>query len=318
MASAAKGAKAEKPLKPGDKEVKVGKVTLKLTNQQKIYWPDEKITKGELVNYYEEIAPIMLPYLKDRPQSLNRFPDGIKGFSFYQKDFDLKTTPAWLRTESIYSSSNDANIDYLICNDKATLMYMANLGCIEINPWNSRLKNLDNPDWFVIDLDPEDIDFKEVVKVAIATKKVCDKLEIECFAKTSGSTGIHIYVPLGAKYPYPIAKDFAHVVAREIHKLVPETTSLERQPKNRQKKVYLDYLQNSKGQTLAAPYSARPKPGATVSTPLDWSEVNAKLHPSQFTIKNIFKRLDKKGDLWAPVLGKGTDIKKALKRLEEK
>jgi bifunctional non-homologous end joining protein LigD len=302
---------------PVNLDIKVGKVTLKLTNQQKVYWPDEKITKGDLVNYYAQIADVMLPYLKDRPQSLNRFPDGIKGFSFYQKDFDTKTIPAWLHTKKLYSTSNKANIDYLICNDKATLMYMANLGCIEINPWNSRLKKQDNPDWLVIDLDPEDIAFTEVVKAAQATKKVCDKLGIDCYCKTSGATGLHIYIPLGAKYEYQIARHFAHLIAQHVHELLPDTTSLERSPKNRQKKVYLDYLQNSKGQTLAAPYSVRPKPGVTVSTPLDWAEVNAKLSPSQFTIKNIFKRLEKKGDLWKPVLGKGADIKKALAKLEE-
>lgn len=303
--------------KPGDFELKVGKVTLKLTNQQKVYWPDEGYTKGDLVNYYAEVADWILPYLKDRPQSLNRFPNGIKGPSFYQKDMDTKVIPAWLRTEPVFSESNDENLDYLICNDKATLMYMANLGCIEINPWNSRLKSLEKPDWMVIDLDPEDIDFKEVVKAALATKKVCDKLEIDCYCKTSGATGLHIYIPLGAKYEYAIVRSFGQLLATQIHELLPDTTSMVRQPKNRQKKVYLDYLQNSKGQTLAAPYSVRPKPGATVSTPLEWSEVNAKLHPSQFTIKNIFKRLDKKGDLWKPVLGKGVDIKSVLKKLEE-
>lgn len=298
-------------------DLKVGKVTLKLTNQQKLYWPDEKYTKGDLVNYYNDIADWILPYLKNRPQSLHRFPDGIKGFSFYQKDFDTKVIPAWLRTEEIYSESNKENIDYLICNDKATLLYMANLGCIEMHPWNSRLKKLDNPDWLVIDLDPEDIAFTEVVKAALATKQVCDKLEIPCYCKTSGATGIHIYIPLGAKYEYEVARHFAQLIARQVHELLPDTTSMERQPKNRQKKIYLDYLQNSKGQTLAAPYSLRPKPGATVSTPLEWAEVNAKLSPSRFTIKNIIKRLEKKGDLWAPVLGKGVDIRKALKKLEE-
>ena len=296
--------------------MKVGKVELKLTNQQKIYWPAEKITKGDLVSYYKDISAFILPYLKDRPQSLNRFPNGIKGASFYQKDINRDIVPAWLKTENIYSESNKANIDYLICNDQATLIYMANLGCIEINPWNSRITNITNPDWLVVDLDPEDISFKEVVKAALETKKVCDSMEIDCYCKTSGATGLHIYVPLAAKYDYEIARNFANLIAKKVNAALPDTTSLLRVPQKRKKKVYLDFLQNSKGQTLAAAYSVRPKPGATVSTPLEWKEVNDKLDPTLFTIKTIFKRLDKKGDLWKSVLGKGADIKKVLGKMQ--
>ncbi|MBS1594472.1 MAG: DNA ligase D [Bacteroidetes bacterium] len=297
-------------------EVKVGRAVLKLTNAQKLYWPDEGITKGEMVQYYSDIAPFILPYLKDRPQSLHRFPNGIHGPSFYQKDQDTAQIPSWLRSEKVYSESNKEEIDYLICNDRETLMYMANLGCIEIHPWNSRIGHLDNPDWLVIDLDPDDNKFTEVVEVAKATKKVFDQLGMDCYAKTSGATGIHIFAPLDARYEYDVARNFAQLVARQVHTLVPDTTSLERQPKNRKGKIYIDYLQNSKGQTLAAPYSLRPRPGATVSTPLDWSEVNNKLDPRTFTMKNILKRLDKKGDLWQGVLSKGNDLKKALKILE--
>jgi bifunctional non-homologous end joining protein LigD len=299
-------------------DLKVGKTILKLTNQDKIYWPDEKITKGELVNYYAEISLVILPYLKDRPQSLHRFPNGITAPGFYQKDLDTKTTPSWLKTKKIFSESTNKNIDYLICNDKATLLYMANLGCIEIHPWNSRVNKIDYPDWLIIDLDPEEIGFNAVVKTALATKKVCDKFEFECYCKTSGATGLHIYIPLGAKYTYEVTRNMAHLIAQRVNALVPEITSLERKPQKRKKKVYPDYLQNSRGQTLAAPYSIRPRPGATVSTPLEWSEVNARLNPSAFTIKTILKRLEKKGDLWQPVLGKGVDIRKALTRNEEK
>jgi bifunctional non-homologous end joining protein LigD len=297
-------------------EVKVGKVILKLTNPQKLYWPDDKITKGDLVNYYSEIAPTILPYLKDRPQSMHRFPNGINGPSFYQKDLDIETVPTWLHTEKVYSDSNQAEIDYLICNDRETLMYMANLGCIEIHPWNSKYTSLENPDWLVIDLDPDDIAFTEVVKCAQATKKVFDKLGMDAYCKTSGATGLHIFAPLAAKYEYGVVRNFAQLVARQIHHMLPETTSLERQPKNRSGKIYIDFLQNSKGQTLAAPYSLRPRPGATVSTPLEWSEVNARLDPKNFTIKNTMKRLDKKDDLWKAVIGKGNDLKKAFRIIE--
>jgi bifunctional non-homologous end joining protein LigD len=298
-----------------DKDVKVGGVTLHLTNQEKLYWQKEGITKGELVQYYEKIAPVILPYLKDRPQSMRRFPNGINGPDFFQKDIDTSKVPNWLKMQKMYSDSNKKNIDYLICNDKATLMFMANLGCIEINPWNSRTTKPDNPDWIVIDLDPENIDFTEVAKTANEVRKVLEELEIEGYPKTSGSRGMHIYIPLAAKYDYEIGRTFAQLIAGRVHDRIPDITSIIRSPSKRQKKVYLDYLQNSRGQTLAAPYSARPKPGATVSAPLAWSEVNAKLHPSAFTIKTIFKRLDKKGDLWKPVLGKGANIEKVLKKL---
>jgi bifunctional non-homologous end joining protein LigD len=247
---------------------------------------------------------------------MRRHPNGINGPDFFQKDIDRSKVPQWLTTKKVFSESNNDYIEYLICNDKATLIYMANLGCIEINPWNSRLQKPDNPDWIVIDLDPEAIGFNEVVKTAIGVRKVLEELEIESYPKTSGSRGMHIYIPLGAKYTYDIARTFGQLIAQRVHNRIPDITSIERNPKKRQKKVYLDYLQNSKGQTLAAPYSARPKPGAKVSTPLLWSEVNAKLDPSAFTIKTILKRLDKKGDIWKPVIGKGSaSIEKTLKKL---
>lgn len=296
--------------------IKIDGKTLKLTNLDKIYFPKEKITKGEVIEYYQKIAPYILPYLKDRPESLNRHPNGIAGKNFFQKNVD-HMPPSWVKTQRIYSESNEAYINYLVCNDKATLVFLANLGCIEINPWFSRLKDLDKPDYAVLDLDPEDIGFDKVVEVAAETHKLLDKLKVPNFCKTSGATGLHIYIPLGAKHTYDQAKDFIHLVGLLINKKLPTITSLERMPKKRQKKIYLDYLQNRKGQTLAAPYSLRPKPGATVATPLEWKEVKKGLTPQQFTIKTIFPRLKQKGDLFKPVLGKGIDLKAALKRIEK-
>lgn len=311
-------AKTQEKETENDYELKVGKTTLHLTNQHKIYFPKDQITKGDIVNYYNEVADYILPYLKNRPQSMNRFPNGINGPSFYQKDVDVDKIPSWLKTEKIFSESNDAYIDYLICNDKATLLYMANLGCIEINPWNSTLKKIENPDWIVMDIDPEKDEFGQVVKVALTVKEVMDELGADCYCKTSGASGLHVYIPLGAKYNYDTVKIFAELIAGEVHARVPEITSLERTIKKRGGKIYVDFLQNRKGQTLAAPYSVRPKPGATVSTPLEWNEVNENLSPSQFTIENTMQRLLEKGDLWKPVLGKGADIKKILKLLQQK
>jgi len=299
-----------------DFDLKVGKTVLHLTNQNKIYFPKDKITKGEIVQYYNEVSELILPYLKDRPESMNRFPNGIDSPSFYQKDVDVDKIPKWLKTKKIFSESNNADIDYLICNDKETLLYMANLGCIEINPWNSTIKHIQNPDWLVIDLDPAKDDFKQVVQTALIVKEVLDELETECLCKTSGASGLHIYIPLGAQYDYDSIKILAELIAKEVHSRIPEITSIDRSIKKRNSKLYIDFLQNRRGQTLAAPYSVRPKSGATVSTPLEWSEVNEKLHPSQFTIKNVLSRFEKKGDLWKPVLSKGANIKKIIHKLE--
>jgi bifunctional non-homologous end joining protein LigD len=291
-----------------DYDLKIGRKTLHLTNQHKIYFPESGYTKGDVVHYYREISEFILPYLKNRPQSMNRFPNGIKGKSFYQKDVDVDKIPSWLKTAQIYSGSNDKEIDYLLCNDEATLVYMANLGCIEINPWSSTVKNIDRPDWLVIDLDPEGIGFEYVVETALVVKEVFDELDAVCYCKTSGATGLHIYAPLGAKYDYDTVKILANWIARSVNARQPGITSIERSLKKRRHRIYVDYLQNRRGQTLAAPYSVRPKPGATVSMPLLWEEVDKRLSPSQFTIKNALSRLAKMGDLWKPVLGKGIDI----------
>jgi bifunctional non-homologous end joining protein LigD len=316
-----KGPEAKKSMSDeteNDRSLKIGKTTLSLTNQHKEYFPGEGITKGDLVNYYIEIAEIILPYLKDRPQSMNRFPNGINGQSFYQKNVDKDKIPSWLKTYEVYSESSERNIDYLLCNDKATLVYMANLGCIEINPWNSTVKNPDKPDWVVIDLDPpkKKPEFKKVIEAALVVREILDELEVDSFCKTSGATGLHVYIPLAAKYGYDTVKIFAQLIAQKVNDKLPKTTTLNRALDQRKNRIYVDYLQNRQGQTLAAPYSARPKPGATVSTPLEWEEVNPSLSPSNFTIKNILDRIEKKGDLWKPVLGKGIDIPKIIESLE--
>lgn len=298
-------------------DMKVGKVTLHLTNQNKVYFPKDGITKGDILQYYNAVADYILPYLKNRPQSMNRFPNGIDGPGFYQKDVDVGKIPSWLKTKSVYSKSNDADIDYLICNDKATLLYMANLGCIEINPWNSTIKKPEYPDWVVIDIDPgKENDFEAVVETALTVKAIMDALETDCYCKTSGATGLHVYIPLGAKYHYDTVKIFAELIAHEVQSRLPDTTTTERTIKKRNGKIYIDFLQNRAGQTLAAPYSVRPKDGATVSTPLEWDEVNPQLSPSQFTINNLLQRLEEKGDLWQPVLGKGANLLKIIKRIE--
>lgn len=306
----------EAPGKEESTETKIGGQTLKLTNLSKIFWPEEKYTKGDLISYYKKVAHFILPHLKDRPQSLLRYPNGIYGESFFHKDAgDL--APDWMKTVKVHSDSGEKDIKYLLCQDEASLIYLINLGCIDLNPWNSGIKNLDNPNYLIIDLDPEDTGFENVVKVTLATRKVLENLEIKSFPKTSGSRGMHIYIPMGAKYSYEQTRRLAELLCIQIQHELPHITSMVRDPKKRQGKVYLDFLQNIKGQTLASVYSVRAKPGATVSTPLKWSEVTEKLHPSQFTIKNIPKRVQSHGDLFKGVLGEGIAIEKILRNLEQ-
>lgn len=308
---------SDKTVKENSMEVKIGKQNVTVTNLSKVFWPKEKYTKGDVIHYYSEMSEILLPYLKDRPQSLLRFPDGIKSEGFYQKDVS-NLTANWLKKVKIHSESDNKFIEYLLIQDKASLIYAVNLGCIDFNPWNSRSHHLDNPDYLIIDLDPEKTSFENVVKIANTARDVLEGLDIKSFCKTSGKRGLHIYVPMGSKYSYEQVRQFANLLCLEIQKRVPSLVSLKRDPKDRQRKVYLDYLRNGRGQTAASVYSIRAYPGATVSTPLEWSEVNSRLDPSNFTIKTIFKRLDKKGDLFKGVLGKGVDIKSVIRKMEDK
>ena len=300
-----------------EKTMTVSGHEVKCTNLHKVYWPEEKYTKGDLIAYYQSVGKYILPYLKNRPQSLNRHPNGIQGGSFYQKDMDTEHLPDWVKTVEIYSKSNEANIDYLVCNDLATLVYMANLGCIEINPWHSTYTHPDNPTYMMLDLDPGDIGFVDVVDTALVIKEICDEIEVPCHCKTSGATGLHVYIPLGGKYTYDEVKTFGELLALLTHTRLPETTSIERRVAKRKDKIYIDFLQNRKAQTIAAPYSVRPRPGATVSTPLKWEEVNHHLTPDMFTIKNTLKRLEKVGDLWQPVIKKGISLNKVLKMIDK-
>ena len=286
-----------------------------ISNPDKVFWPKSGYTKADLIKYYLDISEILLPYLKDRPQSLNRHPNGITGESFYQKDMP-EHTPKWIKTTIIRSDSAEKDINYLLCQDKATLVYMANLGAIEINPWHSRIGNLDKPDFLVIDLDPRGVTWKDVIKVAQVTHKLLEEIKVRSYCKTSGIKGIHIYIPLGAKYNYTQVLEFAKLLGALIHERLPKLTSLERNPEKRKHKVYLDLYQNRRGQTIVAPYSVRPFPGATVSAPIEWEEVNGRLRIDRFTIKNMIKRIEQKGDIWEGIMNKGVSIKKAVKEIE--
>lgn len=296
--------------------LKVGARTLKVTHPDKIYWPREKITKGDLIAYYDKIAPYMLPYMKDRPQSLNRHPDGIDKPGFYQKNM-ADTAPDWITTLPYESEADKKTTNYLVCTSKADIIYMASLGCIEMNPWHSRVGKVDYPDWCIIDLDPDTNTFNKVMDTAKVVKQVTDSIGADAYCKTSGSTGIHIYIPLGAKYTYDQSRMLAELVVNLVHRELPSLTSVERSPAKRKGKIYLDYLQNKSTQTIAAPYSLRPKPGAPVSTPLHWDELVKGLKITDFNINNIFDRLKEVGDIFKPVLGKGINLEKAIAKMEK-
>jgi len=322
MASIKKGKpQIQQPIaeeKPNSTIKSFGKVKVTTTNLNKIYFADKAITKGMVIDYYQQVADYILPYLKDRPQSLKRNPNGILDKGFYHKDAG-DAAPAWVKSIEIYSDSAKKEIDYIICNNRQTLAYLNNLGCIELNPWSSRIKSLDKADYLIIDLDPaEKNTFEQVIKTALAFKVILDKAGADCYCKTSGATGLHIFLPMGKKYLYEQVKDFAHLLCTMVNEQLPEFTSLERNLQKRgNNKIYLDYLQNRRGQTIASVYSLRPNPGATVSMPLLWKEVKAGLKPSVFTIETVIPRIKKMGDVFSGVLGKGIDIKKCLYNLNE-
>jgi bifunctional non-homologous end joining protein LigD len=293
------------------------KSEVKLTNVNKIFWPREGYTKGDLIAYYERVAPLLLPYLKGRPLVLTRYPDGIEGKSFFQKDAP-DFVPSWVRTERIYSKDADREIDCFIVNDLETLRYVANLATIPLHLWASRLGSLDRPHWLVLDLDPKGAPFTDVVKVARSLHKLLDTLKLPNYIKTSGATGLHILVPVGARYTYEEVRMFARLLALLGVEANPEIATIARPIRARGGKVYVDFGQNGHGRTIVAPFSVRPLPGATVSCPLRWEEVTVRLDPGRFTIKTIPQRFEKMKDPLAPVLSGTIDKTTAITRIEKR
>lgn len=297
------------------KTVKVNNRTLQLTNLSKFYWPKDKITKGDLVNYYGTMAPVILPYIKNRPLSLKRNPNGIDDKGFFQKDAG-DNFPSWIQTAPFFAASTGNTVDYTICNNKATLLYLANLGCIEMNPWNSTIKTPDNPTYLIMDIDPSaKNNYDQVVEVAQVIIEILEKAGATYYCKTSGATGLHVFVPLNAKYPYEVVRNFGEIIATLTQEQLPAFTSIERSLKKRGNKIYIDYLQNSRGQTVASAYSVRPVAGAQVSAPLLAKEIKKGLHPSAFTIFNMEKRVKKLGDVFYMALKTGNNLPKCLKKL---
>jgi len=307
-----KKVKEVKMKKPVSIQQKPSKEKGYLSHPEKIYWPKQKYTKGDLFKYYQTIAPYILPFLINRPMVLRRYPDGIDGENFIQKDTKMLHLPEWIQTVNIEHEGK--TIDYFLIQDLPSLEYVVNLGSIELHPFHYRIDHFDYPDYFILDLDPESVPFEKVVEAAQVIHQYFDDLSIPHYCKTSGGRGMHFYIPLQAKYTLDQVAQFGQLIGTLIHQELPKITSLERSPAKRQKKIYLDVLQNRSKQTIVAPYSVRGRPFATVSTPIKWNELTKELHPEEFTIKTIPSRLKKIGEIFAPILGKGLNINTWIKK----
>ncbi|HEX7337604.1 MAG TPA: DNA ligase D [Gemmatimonadales bacterium] len=289
--------------------------SIEFTNLKKTFWPDEGYTKGDLIEYYRTISPWLLPYLTDRPVVLTRYPDGITGKSFFQKDAP-GFVPDWIRTERMWSEQAQREIDYFVCDGEAALLYLINLGTVPLHVWASRTASLDRPDWCVLDLDPKDAPFAHVVRVAQVTHQLCEEIRLPHLVKTSGSSGLHVMIPLAGQCTYDECRSLGELLARLIVAELPEIATITRQVSRRDGKVYVDYLQNGAGRLLVAPFSARPLPGAPVSMPLRWDEVDDRLDIRGFTIQNAATRMRAlESDPLRGVLDIVPDLSDALERL---
>src|SRR3954471_9225097 len=285
------------------------------SNLNKVFWPAEKYTKGDLIDYYRAVSRWMLPYLANRPVVLTRYPDGIDGKSFYQKDAPV-FAPDWIRTVPVWSEDTQREIRYFICDCEEDLLYLANMGSIPLHIWASRDGSLELPDWCVIDLDPKEAPFSDVIRCAQVLHRVCESVGLPNYVKTTGKTGLPIMLPLGRQCTYEQSRMLGELLARCVLRELADIATITRHVTKRGDKVYLDYLQNRHGQTIVAPYSVRPLPGATVSMPLVWDEVDSSLDPRVFTIKSALGRLEKLGsDPVLPVLEQKPDLSQVLDKL---
>ena len=287
-----------------------------ITNRDKVFFPEKELTKGDLLDYYEKIAPWMLPYLADRPLVLTRFPDGIHGKSFYQRDAPA-FVPDWVERKVLWSESAEREVHYFVVQNAESLLYLANMGTIPIHAWHSRITDLEHPDWCVLDLDPKDAPFARVIATAKAIEELLGEIDLPGFLKTSGASGLHVLLPLARQLTHALATTLGELLARIVVGRQPEICTIARMVRQRERKVYIDYLQNGHGQLLVAPFSARAEPAASVSMPVKWSELNGRLRNANYHLKNAAARLKRMGDPMAPVLTVEPDLERALARLGE-
>jgi bifunctional non-homologous end joining protein LigD len=300
-------------------EIRKGKRVLKLTNLDKPFWLEEGITKGDLLAYYRDVAPALVPHLKGRPFTMKRYPDGAHGKFFFQKDAP-KHMPDWIPTAQFEASTRDRPpkrrlIDFALVDDELALLWMVNMGCIDMNVWYSRVDKPSRPDFVLFDLDPSpDVGFAETIQVALLIRETLELLELRSFPKTSGSEGIHILVPVARRHTYTDTREFSEIVAGAIARAHPRLATTE-WSKAKRRGVLIDSNQNGEGKTIASVYSVRPKPGAPVSTPLRWDEVNESLDPASFTMDAVLERVAREGDLFEGVLTTKQSLSDALKSL---
>jgi bifunctional non-homologous end joining protein LigD len=305
------------PMEPIPTEIRKGKRVLKLSNLDKPFWPDEGITKGDLLAYYRAVAPVVVPHLKDRPFTMKRYPDGAYGKFFFQKDAP-KHIPDWIKTVEIMVTSREKprerrKIQAPLTNDELALLWMVNMGCIDLNTWYSRVDKPGRPDFVLFDLDPsDDVGFKETVQVALLVKQALEAVELESVVKTSGSDGIHVLVPIARRHTYEETREFSEIIAGALARTHQGLVTTE-WTRAKRRGVLIDSNQNGEGKTIASVYSVRPREGAPVSTPLRWDEVNEKLDPRQFTMDVVLERVEKHGDLFEPVLHGKQSLTAALK-----
>lgn len=280
----------------GDLLLDVDGMTVSLTSLERVYWPAEKLTKFDLLRYYLLISDHIMPFLRDRPAILQRWPRGINAPMFFQQD--LESAPAFIKTVRL-TNQEGRELDYAVYTTTASLLHFVNLGSIEQHPWHSTIKHLSKPDWVAIDLDPKKAPWQHVLEVALIVKSVCDELELNSFPKTSGSSGMHVYIPLKPANSYDRVAEFARLLAGEVSARVPRIATIERTiAKRKPDQVYVDAMQNARGKSLASVLTARAKPGATASMPLTWKQVEKGVEIADFTIENVPKLLAKKGNPW--------------------
>ena len=281
----------------GDLILDVDGQPVSLTSLERVYWPDERLTKFDLLCYYLRVSEHLMPFLKSRPAILQRWPRGVNAPMFFQQD--LESAPAFIKTVRL-TNRDGRELDYAVYTTTASLLHFVNLGTIEQHPWHSTSAKLDNPDWIAIDLDPKQAPWENVLQVALVTKEVCDEVGLNSFPKTSGSSGIHIYLPLKPTNDYESVAEFSRLLASEVARRAPKIATIERTiAKRKKEQVYVDWMQNARGKSLAAVFTARAKAKATVSMPLVWKQIEQGVKISDFTVKNVPALLKKNGDAWS-------------------
>jgi bifunctional non-homologous end joining protein LigD len=295
--------------------VPVGTRRIEISNEDKVLFPDDGITKADLVTYYREIAATMLPYMKGRPVMMQRFPDGIGRPGFYQKDTG-RELPEWIHRVTVKKVGGD--VTHVVCDDAASLVYLANLACITPHVWLSRADKLDLPDQIIFDLDPSHDDFSAVRRAARDLRTLLDELGLPAFVKTTGSRGLHVVIPLVRRANFDAARAFARGVALVLVSRDPEHMTIEARKEKRKGRLLIDVMRNSYAQTAVAAYAVRAKPGAPVSTPVTWEEVgSSRLTSDRYKLRNVFRLLAQRPDPWAGMFRQARSLTQPVRRLEQ-